>query len=52
MNQRDKTGLRIISRKKKNLVYLLAHDTDWKQIDMKPTKLQGNPTAKETMSLD
>ena len=50
-DQRDKTGLRIISSKKM-WVYLLAHDIDWKQIDMKPTNFQGTSPAKETMSLD
>lgn len=51
MDQRDTTtGLRTVSSKKK-WVYLLACDTDWKQTDMKPTKFQGDPTAKETMSL-
>ena len=45
-DQRDKTGLIIISSKK-TWVYLLAHDIDWKQIDTKPTNFQGNPPAKE-----
>ena len=28
-DQRDKTGLRIVSSKQKFGVYLLAHDADW-----------------------
>lgn len=51
INQRDKTGLRIVSRKK-ILVCLLARDTDWKQIDMKLRKFRGTPTAKQILSLD